>query len=251
MLLLAALATATAASAEQLRFVACPVYRDTDAGRKSGCWLADEPGSGARYDVTLSPTKPDWNRAILVEGAVAPTQDGACGGVTLDPVRVSVLDEPCIRRMLPAEGHPGRAFVLPRRNVRPLGEPRVPPPRPHVNRTFQVMFDYGRSFIVYQLSDYLIDEAVTYAQAVDPQRVVITGYAATRPVVVSGRELAESPQLARERAEVVAEWFRRSGIASDRIDVRWQGDAEAAPVAGADGLVEPSRRRVEIEVIVE
>jgi outer membrane protein OmpA-like peptidoglycan-associated protein len=113
------------------------------------------------------------------------------------------------------------------------------------------MFDYGRTFIVYQLSDYLIDEAVAYAQAVTPRRVIITGYAATQPTVVSGRELAESPQLARERAEVVAEWFRRSGIASDRIEVRWQGDAAPAPVDGADGLVEPSRRRVEIEVVVE
>src|SRR5690606_1416098 len=40
----------------ELRFVTCPIYRNTDAGRKSGCWLADSPEDGQRYDVTRSPT---------------------------------------------------------------------------------------------------------------------------------------------------------------------------------------------------
>ena len=59
------------AAAELVRFVACPVYRDTDAGKKSGCWLADDPATGRRYDVSQSPTKPDWNFEVLVEGRVA------------------------------------------------------------------------------------------------------------------------------------------------------------------------------------
>jgi outer membrane protein OmpA-like peptidoglycan-associated protein len=248
---LLACAPSIATAAEQLRFVTCPVYRDTDAGRKSGCWLADEPASGRRYDVTLSPTKPDWNRAVLVEGVPAERQDGACGGLTLDPVRVSVLDEPCVRHMLPAESFPGRKFVLPARNVRPLAEARPAVARPYRDREFHVPFDYGRSFIVYQLADFLIDEAVSYARAVDPRRVVVTGHAATEPAIVSGRRLAERAELARERAELVAEWFRRSGIAAERIEVRWQTAAEPAAMAGADGLLEPSRRRVDIAVFVE
>jgi outer membrane protein OmpA-like peptidoglycan-associated protein len=249
-LVMLALADPRAAAADELRFVTCPVYRDTDAGRKSGCWLADEPTTGVLYDVTQSPTKPDWNRAILVEGIVAPRQDGACGGMTLDPVRVSILDSPCVRHMLPAEGFSGRTFVLPPRNVRPLSEPRPQPATPYRDRTFHVLFDFGRSFIVYQLSDFLIDQAVTYAKAVEARRVLVTGFAATRPVVVSGHELVEAPSLARARAELVAEWFRRAGIPADRIEVRWQGDAEVAPVEAADGLLEPSRRRVDIEVRV-
>src|SRR5690606_361956 len=47
--LLAALpSTVAAAPAEgdELRFVTCPIYRNTDAGRKSGCWLADSPDEG-------------------------------------------------------------------------------------------------------------------------------------------------------------------------------------------------------------
>ena len=37
------LASGTAHAQELRTFIACPVYRDTDAGRKSGCWLADDP----------------------------------------------------------------------------------------------------------------------------------------------------------------------------------------------------------------
>src|SRR5690606_26201070 len=94
----------------ELRFVTCPVYRNTDAGRKSGCWLADSPEDGLRYDVTRSPTKPDWNRAVLVEGRVSAGQADTCGGIVLEPVRVSVLDQACPRAMLPAQGYPGVRF---------------------------------------------------------------------------------------------------------------------------------------------
>ena len=57
------------AAAETVRFIACPIYRDTDAGRKSGCWLADERASGTRFDVSrgavASPTGTTrcWSRA--------------------------------------------------------------------------------------------------------------------------------------------------------------------------------------------
>ena len=49
------LAAPVAAHAEDtrnlVRFVACPIYRDADSGRKSGCWLATDPASGIRYDL--------------------------------------------------------------------------------------------------------------------------------------------------------------------------------------------------------
>ena len=56
------------AAGQTLSFVACPIYRDTDAGRKSGCWLADDPNHGQRYDITFGPVKPQVGRAVLVEG---------------------------------------------------------------------------------------------------------------------------------------------------------------------------------------
>lgn len=242
---------ATTLAAEQQRFVTCPVYRDSDAGKKSGCWLADERDSGQRFDVSLAPTKPDWNRAILVEGMVASRQENVCGGVVLDPVRVSVLDMPCTRAMLPAETYPGRVFKLPVRNVRPLLEPRQPPARPFRSRTFHLLFDFGSAFIVYQLDDYLLDGAISTIRAVDPRRVIVTGHAATTPARVSGVELVESEALARERAEHVGEALRRLGVPDARLAVRWSAGSDTVAAEGADGLSEPTRRRVDIEVIVD
>jgi hypothetical protein len=178
--------------------------------------------------VSLAPTKPDWNHEVLVEGKVAAKQDGACGGVTLDPVRVSVLRGPCTRHMLPAEGYPGRRFVLPPRNVRPLAEKRPAPPKPWDERRFSLVFDFDRTFAVYQLDDYLLDQAIGYIRAVDPRRIVITGHADAATARVSGRDIAEDPVRARERAELATESLR---------------------VEGADGLALPSRRRVDIDVI--
>ena len=239
---------AAAAAAPELRFVACPIYRDTDAGRKSGCWLADSPEDGWRYDVTSSPTKPDWNFQVLVEGRVSPGQTDLCGGIVLDPVRVSVLQGRCVRAMLPAEGYAGRRFVLPERNVRPLYEPRPPFPKPYGERTFEIPFEFGRSFVVYQLSDYLMDQAVAYAVAVKARRVEITGWAATSPTLVSGHALAEPPDVAKARAEAAAQWMRSLGVPADRVVVRWRSGARPIDMPGAEGLTEPSRRRVDIRI---
>jgi outer membrane protein OmpA-like peptidoglycan-associated protein len=236
------------AQAAELRFVACPIYRDTDAGKKSGCWLADDPQDGRRYDVTPSPTKPDWNYAVLVEGRASSDQADVCGGVVLDPVRVSILPERCVRAMLPAEGYPGRRFVLPERNVRPLYEARKPFPQPYAQKTFEIPFEFGRSFIVYQLSDYLIDQAVAYAVATRAAKVEITGWAATTPVTVSGRTLVEPAALARTRAEVAAQWMTSLGVSASHLSVRWRTGAQPIDMPGSDGLSEPSRRRVDIRI---
>jgi hypothetical protein len=248
LVLLAAAAPAAAEPAAEVRFVTCPVYRDTDSGKKSGCWLADDHEDGRRYDVSPSPTKPDWNFAVLVEGRPSADQTDVCGGVVLDPVRVSVLDAPCARAMLPAEGYPGRRFVLPARNIRPLYEPRKPFDQPLGERTFFIPFEFGRSFVTYQLADYLIDQAVAYAIASHAARVEITGWAATTPAPVSGRMIAEPLAVARARAEVAQTWMTRLGVPIDRVHVAWKGEAQPVDMPGADGLTEPARRRVDIRI---
>lgn len=246
---LALIPVQAASAADVVRFVTCPIYRDTDAGRKSGCWLADDHGSGIRYDVSWSPTKPDWNFEILVEGTRSATHDEACGGVTLDPVRVSVLEGRCPRHMLPAENHPGRRFVLPARNVRPLSEAREAPQPPFGDRSFQLYFDFGKSFLIYQYSDFLLDEAITWLRAAKPRRIVITGYADTKPVEVSGRTFAERPEVARQRAELAAEALKRLGIDPAILTVEWRSDAPGTDDPGADGIPGQARRRVEIRAI--
>ena len=238
-----------APSADELRFIACPIYRDADAGKKSGCWLVDDRENGLRYDVSLAPAKPDWNYAALVEGKPAKDQTDACGGVVLDPVRVSIIDsQACTRHMLPAEGYPGRKFVLPQRTLRPLYLPRPPFAQPYAERAYVIPFDFGRSFIDYQLSDYLIDEAVAYALASHAAKVEITGYAATQPAEVSGTLLTEPTSLAEDRAKIAAQWMTLLGVPADRLSVSWKGAAEPVDAPGTDGLSEPSRRRVDIRI---
>ncbi len=241
------LSGAAAATGDLVRFVACPVYRDADSGRKSGCWLADDAASGLRYDVSLSPYKPDWNHAVLVEGRVTAAPQTPCGGLVLDAVRSSVLTESCTRHMLPAEGFPGRRFVLPARNNNPMAVPRVVPSPPFAARTFSLFFEFDRAFVTYQYGDYLLDQAAAWIEAARPARLVVTGFAATRGETVSGRNLAERAEVARERAEGVAESLRRlmPGLV---IEVRTSLGAQPVDHPDADGLPPQSQRRVEIAV---
>lgn len=232
-------------TADGLRYVACPVYRDADAGAKSGCWLATDPATGQQWDVSQSPHKPDWNYAVLVEGRVAATPDQPCGAPVLDPVRTSRLADGCLRHMLPAEGHPGRRYVLPPRNIRPLAEPPAPPPGPYTERTFTLFFELHRSFVIYQYGDYLIDQAAHWIRATNPRRLVVTGYAASEPETVSGQVIAERPELAQERADRVALSLGRlfPGMA---IETRAVTGAGLVDHPDADGIPGQSQRRVEI-----
>ncbi len=239
------------ASAEDVTFIACPIYRDTDQGKKSGCWLSDDPNSGQRYDISNSPTKPDWNYGVLVEGTISDTQDNACGGITMSPVRVSILtDKACTRHMLPTETYPGREFVLPDTRVAPLSAPRAKPTPPHGEKTFSLFFDLDRTFFIYQLSDHYLDNAISWIRATEPTAIHITGYADTRSRVIDGFQVEEAPRLAQERAEKVAFALKRLGVPEDKMTVEWSASPTAWPEQkGAMGLDGPSRRRVDIKVI--
>lgn len=228
-----------------VRFISCPVYRDTDAGRKSGCWLADEPVSGARYDITPSPTKPDWNFAVLVEGRpAADPQPSLCGGVTLDPVRVSVLPDRCPRHMLPAEGYLGRAFKLPKTNLTPLSVERPPAEGPFEDRSFYLFFDLNSSFVIYQFNDFFLDEAAYWLNAAKPDRVIVTGYAVTERETVSGRVIQEHRSIAKERADKIALALARLGIDPDAIEIHTI--LNPPPFENPERVSTASRRRVEI-----
>jgi hypothetical protein len=247
--MIAATLSAGAAQAQhQLRFIACPAYRNTDSGPKSGCWLASDPASGVQWDVSQSPYKPDWHFAVLVEGT--PAGDAStqpCGAPVLDPVRTSKLDTPCIPRLLPAEGHSGRVFVLPARNTRPLSSPPTPLRGPVANRTFSLFFEFDRSFAIYQYSDYLIDQAAQFIRATHPARLVITGYSASTPEQVSGEWIAERPEVARERAEMVALSLSRQ-FPDLPMETRSVTEAAVNNHPDADGIPGQSQRRVEIAV---
>lgn len=233
-------------AAQQVEFVACPVYRDARAGKKSGCWLSDNPAEGIRYDVSRSPTKPDWNFQILVEGVVSDSQDDACGGRVLDPVRVSILETPCPAMKLAADGFPGRPFVRSIRAVTPLGMPQPPVEGPFIDRTFSVFYDFNRHFVIYEFGDYLVDKAGRWLLEAKPKHITVTGYADTQARIVSGVELSERPEVAKLRTITIVESLTRLGIDPNIIEVRHSTTPEASGAEGADGLSRASLRRVDI-----
>lgn len=247
--MLAPLSAQAQEAGELVRFVSCPIYRDADAGKKSGCWLADDPATGQRWDVSPSPTKPNWDYAVLVEGRVAKAPSDPCGARVLDPVRASILPgERCTRHMLPAEGYRGRKFVLPARNIQPLSVARPVPPGPYGERVFTTFFEFDRDFLIYQYDDFIIDQAVTWVRAAKPKKLVVIGFAATQPEQVSGRTLAERPEVARERAESIAETLRRL-LPGMTVETKWETDAQPTGDADADTIPGQSQRRAEIRAL--
>ena len=86
------------------------------------------------------------------------------------------------------------------------------------------------------------------AWAARPKKLVVTGYAATAPETVSGVKLAERPEVAKERAETIAETMRRlvPGLA---VETKWKTAATPTDDPEADGLPWQSQRRAEIRAV--
>jgi outer membrane protein OmpA-like peptidoglycan-associated protein len=230
-------------------FIACPIYRDTDAGRKSGCWLADDPVSGVRYDIGAGLAKPMIGRMVLVEGITSNQPSTPCGGRVLAPVRTSVLPDRCTRRLIAAEGFPGRPYKSPPEQLQPASVPRTLPPPPYDTKTFTIFFELGRDFLVYQYSEMILEKIMLYAKASQAKHVRIEAYAATAPFEVQGRKLSEPMQLAQARADMVAEALRRLGVPANTLTEALFGDPAPSPELESGMLPEASKRRVVITVV--
>lgn len=241
-------------SGPPLRFITCPVYRDTVNARKSGCWLATDLATGQRYDLQQAPTKPQLGQPVLVEAAV-PNQPEAdvCGAVVLKPVRVSVMPGEfghCPAVVLPAEGYPGKRFELPGSVMTPNHLPQPQPAAPYRSRSFVIEFDWGDDYLRYQHAEVILQQAVRLAQLGRAQRIVVDGYAATQPVAVSGQLLAEPAALAQARAQMVAEALRRLGWPVQLTTVLHHSDPAPLPDAPPP-LQEASKRRVTLQVAID
>ena len=247
---------AQAQSAGAVRtFIGCPVYRNSNSGPKSGCWLTTDNSSGILYDISRGRMKPQLGHEVLVEGrlgdspasGIGSLKHTPCGGVVLSPVVVSPLARRCPAFMLPADGFPGRRFVLDPRDVLPPADvvEKLPPP-PYVARTWHIQFTFDSDFLQYQYSEIILDQIGRYIRAGHPRRVEVIGYAVTRPQIISGRPMAEKPQLARKRAQMVALALRRLGATPAMLRVRWRFNPP--PLARPAGLAAASRRRVAVRL---
>lgn len=104
-----------------------------------------------------------------------------------------------------------------------------------------------RAFVIYQYSDFLLDQAAQFIRANNPTRLVITGYAASAPEEVSGQWIAEREEVARERAEVAALSLSRQ-FPDLPMETRVVTNSAANQHPDADGISGQSQRRVEIAV---
>lgn len=255
-----ALCVATTATAQDVRFVTCPIYRDTNYhesnpehhGRRTGCWLVDDPATGIRYDVNDSWSKPDWAYGVLVEGDIMEGAEDTCGGIQLGPVRTSILyDRVCPRHSLMAEGYTSRPPLFSDRYVMPPFVERDLPGPPYETMTFSPTYDFDSSFMTWNLSDYALDLAIHYYRLADASKIILTGWAATEPETISGVTLAERPEVAQERVDGIVTTLLRMGIPEENIETHAYGNAQISDTEYADGLEETSRRRVDITVVVD
>lgn len=241
------------AGATEVSFIACPVYRDTDAGPKSGCWLATERKSGVTYDIGSGLTKPLSDRAVLVEGIfdeAVHSDKSLCGGAVLSPVRVSVLESQCQPHILPAENYPGRIFRPPGEVMQPSTVVRQLPQGPFADRTYSILFNFNSDFLNYQYSEVILEQASLYIRASKAKAVVIKGYAATEVLNVSGQLLQEKSELAKQRSEKVKLALTRLQVPAEIIHTDWQGVAE--PVEHyAGGLEQETLRRVDVLIQID
>lgn len=229
-------------------FVACPIVRDTAS---VPCWLAEY--AGELYFLTLqtdvsAPVNPPWlGHRVLVEGR---RKEGPriCGGIPLEPVRLSIVAEPdsSCNTMLPAEDRYNLTFEPPR------------PPGPSAGRlAFNTLpmpvrpADVTREVRRYSLS-YDFDGLVNFkhpfqltpvfytAQAMQVRRVEIEGHRGAA-LLSDGTVLEERADLARRRAEQIAELLRGAGLTAPEYEVRW---VDAAPPP--NGSDDHAQRRVDI-----
>lgn len=243
---LAILSTPVLAQERTLAFVACPIVRDTS---KVPCWLSEYGGEiyylGIQSDVSAPFNPPSLGHMALVEG-IPQDGDRICGGVVLEPVKVSIMPElsPECDEVLMAEPR----YELPFEPPRPPGPsggrlaftppaPPPPPEPPYVARTFEIYFPFEGT--VDFKTPAALQEVWDYAAAVGARRIRIKGHrAAVR--LSDGRILEERAGIGRARAADVAQML--TGLVDSVEDVEFTFSERAEP---GDWRL----RRVVIEVV--
>jgi hypothetical protein len=234
----------------RISFMSCPIVRDT---RSVPCWLSDYQGE--RYyltiqsDVSATVQPPMLGHQVLVEGVVS---DAAriCGGIVLEPVRLSVMperDANC-NALLPADERYTVDF-----NPRPPGpsggrlafDPApgtargAPRPAPSGPQRIDVHFDFDRGVSFRHPADLVA--VLQAARQTGAKRLTVTGWRGAHRLS-DGTLLRESAATGRRRAEEVAGLLKGAGL-----DLPTE-IATADGVAEADGIEDWRSRRVTVEM---
>jgi hypothetical protein len=236
---------------ERISFVSCPIVRDT---RTVPCWLSEYEGDTyyltIQSDVSAPVQPPMLGHRVLVEGVVSEAPP-ICGGIVLEPVRLSVMperDANC-NTLLPADErytidfHPrppgpsaGRLAFAPD----PSAPPPAPPPRPQGPQVFHLYFDFDRG-ISFRHPATLV-QVLDMARRLEATAMQVTGMSGAHRLS-DGTLLRESPETGQRRAEEVARLLRGAGLEL-ATEIEWiDGEIDA------DGVDDWQSRRVTVELI--
>ena len=239
-----------AAAQERLNFVGCPVMRDTEM---VPCWLAENNGQlyylGIQLDLQSPFFPPQLLHQALVEGEV--TEDTKCGGIVLDPVRVSTLPEidPTCNTILPAEGHeiknarrgtgPDPDVLSARNQARARQVPQYDPP--FVTKKFSVYFDFDDYYMPTRATR-VVTEAMRYATASESTQVEVIAYRGSAQLT-NGERLIERDSTLAHRMNMISDALVDIGVPADAV----RPSREIRPTE-PDGVDDFETRRVDIIV---
>lgn len=242
-----------AGAQDRLNFTSCPIVRDTST---VPCWLTEYDGElyymGIQTDVSAEFQPPYLGHQVLVEGMVSADRPRICGGVVIDPIRISVmpeLDRSCNTILPPVPEYtidfnprpPGPsagrlAFAAPPRAVR---EPAPAPPPPSGPKTFTIYFDVDQGIAFRHPGDILA--AFNYANEIAAGRITILGHRGST-LLTNGDLVTESSGIGERRSTQVAELLRGLGVDAEVVT-----EFSTVPVS-ADGIDDWQSRSVEILV---
>jgi hypothetical protein len=249
--LVLALGPAVAAAAPppgtRISFVSCPIVRDT---RSVPCWLSEYGGDvyylTIQSDVSAAVQPPMLGHDVLVEGVVSAAAP-ICGGIVLEPVRLSVMPErnANCNVLLPADERYTIDF-----NPRPPGpsggrlafapDPTAasaPPPVPQGPQTVQIYFDFDKGVSFRHPADLVA--ILETAKRMNATRLSVTGVRGAHRLS-DGTLLRESEGIGQRRAEEVAALLAGAGLQLP-TDNEWTDG-----LAEADGVDDWQSRRVTI-----
>jgi hypothetical protein len=231
-----------------LNFIACPIVRDTAS---VPCWLAEYEGE--TYFLTLqadvsAPVNPPWlGHKVLVE-AQRSDKPRICGGIVLEPVRLSViaeLDASC-NQILPAEDRYNLTFEPPRPPGPSGGRlafntiPMPTKPAEVKREVRQFSLPYAFNGLVSFKTPFQLTPILDLAKAMPAAHIEIVGHRSSA-LLSNGMVLQEQAHIAQQRAEQIAELLKGAGLTAPRYTVRWINS-----VAKPDGLNDFIERRVDI-----
>jgi len=233
---------------QRISFVSCPIIRDT---KSVPCWLSQYDGDTyyltIQSDVSAAVQPPMLGHQVLVEGVVSDAPP-ICGGIVLEPVRLSVMperDDSC-NKMLPADDRYTIDF-----NPRPPGPssgrlafapaprtgPAAAPPAPEGPQSVDLFFDFDKGVSFRHPGD--ISSILSLAGRLPARKVKITGVRGAH-LLTDKTLLRESENVGRRRAEEIAGLLRGAGLTVSP-EIEWLDGKDEA-----DGIEDWRTRRVTV-----